>query len=58
SRVKKLSRVAFRTPYPLSRLQRANVTESMKILEANVKRRAELGFTLDIYGMDLSEFVF
>ncbi|KAJ6561370.1 hypothetical protein DFH09DRAFT_920980 [Mycena vulgaris] len=58
SRVKKLAGAAFRTSFGLSRLQRPNVTESMKMLEEDTQRRNQLGFTLDTYGMDLSQYVF
>jgi hypothetical protein len=30
----------------------------MRMLEEDTYRRAQLGFTLDTYGMDLSEYVF
>jgi ATP-dependent exoDNAse (exonuclease V) alpha subunit len=58
SRVKKLDGIAFRTSFPWSRLQRPNVTEPMKMLEEDTSRRAQLGFKLDTYGMDLSQYVF
>jgi hypothetical protein len=57
SRVKKLGGIAFRTAFPWSRLQRPKVTESMKMLE-DTTRRANLGFELDTYGMDLTQYVF
>jgi hypothetical protein len=46
------------SPFGLTRLQRPNVTESMRMLEEDTERRTHLGFTLDAYGMDLSQYVF
>jgi hypothetical protein len=57
SRVKTLRGIAFRKSFGWARLQKP-VTESMKMLEADTARRATLGFRLDTYGMDLSEYVF
>ncbi|KAJ7933180.1 hypothetical protein B0H13DRAFT_1498629, partial [Mycena leptocephala] len=39
SRVKTLDGIAFRTAFPWSRLQRPNVTESMRMLEQDDERR-------------------
>jgi hypothetical protein len=58
SRVKTLKGLAFRCHFPWSRLQRAEETESMKMLREDNLRRANLGFTLDTYGMDLTEYQF
>jgi ATP-dependent exoDNAse (exonuclease V) alpha subunit len=57
SRVKTLAGLAFKSSFPLSRLQRS-VTETVKMLEADTVRRENLGFELETYGMDLSEYVF
>lgn len=58
SRVKTLNGVAFRVGFDHSRLCKAVETESMKMLRADNERRAQLGFQLNTYGVDLSEFVF
>ena len=58
SRVKTLDGVAFRSPFPLSRLQRPTETDTAKMLRLDGERRSALGFELNTYGMDLSEFVF
>jgi ATP-dependent exoDNAse (exonuclease V) alpha subunit len=56
--VKSLSGVAFRSPFALTRLQKKEETELMKIRREDSERCATLGFTLDTYGMDLSEYNF
>jgi hypothetical protein len=56
--LKKLNGIAFRAPFVLSRLLRPKVTESMTMLENDTEQRAGLEFTLNTYGMDLSEYVF
>lgn len=43
--------------FPWSRLQKPNVTESMRMLEEDDLRRQNLGFELDDYGMDLSQYL-
>jgi ATP-dependent DNA helicase PIF1 len=58
SRVRTLKGIAFRSAFPLTRLQRQTETESMKMLSEDNTRREGLGFILDTYGMDLSEYVF
>jgi hypothetical protein len=58
SRVKTLKGLAFRTHFPWSCLQRGEETESMKMLKEDNIRRTNLGFTLETYGMDLTEFLF
>ena len=55
--VKTLCGIAFRKSFGWARLQKP-VTESMRMLEQDTARRAGLGFLLDTYGMDLSEYVF
>ncbi|KAK6972042.1 hypothetical protein R3P38DRAFT_2415245, partial [Favolaschia claudopus] len=52
SRVKTLAGIAFRTRFHWGRSKRANVTDSMRMLETDTQ------FTLDSQGMDLSEYVF
>jgi hypothetical protein len=56
-RVKTLHGIAFRKSFGWARLQKP-VTESMRMLEQDTARQAGLGFLLDTYGMDLSEYVF
>jgi hypothetical protein len=58
SRVKTLAGIAFRSSFAWSRLKRLTVTESMRMLDEDTQRRAQIGFTLDMYGMDLSQYVF
>jgi len=55
SRVKTLKGLVFRTRFPWSHLQRGEETESMQMLREDNLRRANLGFTLQAYGMDLTE---
>lgn len=57
SRVKTLQGLAFRASFPWTRLQRSSVTETMKMLHEDNIRRNNLGFTLDTYGMDLSQYI-
>src|SRR3954465_8600445 len=57
SRVKTLHGIAFWKSFGWARLQKP-VTESMRMLEQNTAHWAGLGFPLDTYDMDLSEYVF
>jgi hypothetical protein len=58
SRVKTLSGLAFRSPFPISRLLQKDETASMQMLNIDIARRNTLGFTFNDYGVDLSEYVF
>jgi hypothetical protein len=58
SQVKTLKGLAFHTHFPRSHLQHGEETESMKMLKEDNVRKANLGFTLETYGMDLTEFLF
>jgi hypothetical protein len=58
SRVKTLKGIAFRSPFGLAWLLKPKLTDSMRMLDEDNVRRAALGFTLDTYGMDLSQYVF
>jgi hypothetical protein len=58
SRVKTLDGVAFRSRFPHSRLQKPKETDSMVMLREDNERRINLGFQLNTYGMDLSEYTF
>ena len=56
SRVKSLHKsLAFCS---LAHLQKVKETDSMKILREDNEQCHQLGFQLDTYGMDLSEYVF
>ena len=55
--MKTLAGIAFQQSYGLGRLQKP-MTESRKMLEDDMTHRAMLGFQLDTYNMDLSEYVF
>jgi len=58
SRVKTLKGVAFHKHFPWSRIQRDTQTDTMKMLTDDNERRLNLGFTLNTFGMDLSEYIF
>jgi ATP-dependent exoDNAse (exonuclease V) alpha subunit len=58
SRVKTLKGLTFRTRFPHTRLQKPKETDSMKMLREDNERRLQLGFHLNTFGMDLSEYVF
>lgn len=58
SRVKTLDGIAFKSQFPLTRLQRPAETETSQMLRMDNERRDGLGFTLKDYGVDLSEYVF
>ena len=58
SRVKSLKGLAFRTRFDHARLKKPKETDSMLMLRRDTERRNQLGFQLNTYGMDLSEYVF
>lgn len=58
SRIKTLGGLAFRSHFPWSRIQRPEESDAMKMLREDDEHRSALGFSLDDYGMDLSEYVF
>ena len=58
SRVKTLKGLAFRTRFDHARLKKPKETESMLMLKKDTERRNQLGFQLDTFGMDLSEYIF
>ena len=58
SRVKTLAGIAFRSGFDYHRLLRQEETESMKMLREDVERRNSIGFQLNTYGMNLSQYVF
>lgn len=57
SRVKSLHGLAFRSGFGLAHLQRPE-NDTMRMLNQDNVRRNALGFTVDTYGVDLSDFVF
>jgi hypothetical protein len=58
SRVKTLQGLAFCSRFEAARLQKVKETDSMQMLKDDNERRSQLGFQLNTYGMDLSEYVF
>jgi len=58
SRVKSLKGLAFRSRFDITRLQKPTESETMKMLRQDNDRRCTLGFHLDTYGMDLSDYRF
>lgn len=58
SRVKSLNGLAFKERFPISRLQKPIESLSMRLLNEDNARRANLQLALDDYGMDLTEYVF
>ena len=57
-RVKTLKGLAFRTRFDHARLKKPKETESMLMLKKDTERCNQLGFQLDTFGMDLSEYIF
>jgi hypothetical protein len=58
SRVKTLKGLAFRTHFDHARLKKPKETDSMLMLRTVRRDTEQLGFHLNTYDMDLSEFVF
>jgi ATP-dependent DNA helicase PIF1 len=58
SRVKSLAGLAFQTRFAHSQLKKPKETDSMVMLRLDTERHHQLGFTLNTYGMDLSEYIF
>ena len=58
SRVKTLKGLAFCTHFDHAWLKKPKETESMLMLRRDTERRNQLGFQLNTYDMDLSEYVF
>lgn len=50
--------VAVQTPFSHTRLKKPKETNSMIMLREDNERRLNLGFQLNTYGMDLSEYTF
>ena len=57
SRVKSLKGLAFRSPFSLGRIQHKE-TPSSAMLAEDSNRRSQVGFELNTYGIDLSEYQF
>ena len=58
SRVKNLKGLAFCTHFNHARLKKPKETETMLMLKKDTERRNLLGFQLNTFGMDLSEYIF
>ena len=58
SRVKTLNGLAFRSRFGLARLQKSTESDTMKMLRQDNDRRSTIGFHLDTFGMDLSNYIF
>ena len=58
SRVKTLKGLAFHTHFDHAQLKKPKETNSMLMLRRDTERRTQLGFQLNTYGMDLSQYVF
>jgi hypothetical protein len=56
--VKTLKGLAFRSQFDAAWLQKVKETETMQMLKNDNECCFQLGFQLDTYGMDLSEYVF
>jgi ATP-dependent exoDNAse (exonuclease V) alpha subunit len=56
SQVKTLKGLAFRTHFDHAQLKKPKETESMLMLKKDTERHNQLGFQLDTFGMDLSEY--
>ena len=56
--VKTLDGLAFRSRFEAARLQKVRETDSMQMLKDDNEWHSQLGFQLNTYGMDLSEYVF
>ena len=58
SQVKTLQGLAFCTRFDHARLKKPKETDSMLMLKRDTECRSQLGFQLNTYGMDLSEYTF
>ncbi len=58
SRVKSIQGLAFRSSFPITRLQRQEPTESMRMLGDDNARRASLPMRFETYDVDMSNYVF
>ena len=58
SRVKTLKGLAFRTHFDHTQLKKLKETETMLMLKKDIEHHNLLGFQLNTFGMDLSEYIF
>ena len=58
SQVKTLKGLAFRTHFDHTRLKKPKETETMLMLKKDIEHHNLLGFQLNTFGMDLSEYIF
>lgn len=58
SRVKKITGICFKTAFGLARLHKEKETENAKQLRFENQRLQRLGFQLNTYGVDLSDYDF
>ena len=58
SQVKTLKGLAFHTHFDHARLKKPKETESMLMLKKDTEHCSQLGFQLNTFGMDLSEYIF
>jgi hypothetical protein len=58
SQVKTLKGLAFCTHFPHAQLKKPKETDSMLMLKKDTEHHDQLGFQLNAYGMDLSEYTF
>ena len=58
SQVKTLKGLAFRTNFDHAWLKKPKETDTMLMLKKDTEHRNQLGFQLNTYGMDLSEYTF
>jgi hypothetical protein len=58
SRVKTLKGLAFHTHFDHAQLKKPKETESMLMLKKDTEHCSQLGFQLNTFGMDLSEYIF
>ena len=58
SQVKTLNGLAFHYWFGLAHLQKSTESDTMKMLRQDNDRRSTIGFHLDTFGMDLSNYIF
>lgn len=57
SRLRTLRGLAFRTPFSKNRLAKST-SVVLQRLDRDIARRSALGFTLNTFGVDMSQFIF
>lgn len=58
SHVKSLAGLALCSHFDITQLQKPTGMETMKMLQVDNKRQSQLGFQLNTYGINLSEYEF